>query len=138
MGTLAFAGTSSEGLGLGNSDNQENIFAVLSGPVLGSLGIIMSFAVLISALASLQSTAVSPARTLLAMGYYKALGPKFASISPKYQSPSYATIASCLIATLFCALGYHLRFEFDGLFILRRDGICLCMVFSKGGLLIRL
>ena len=38
------------------------------------------------------------------MGYYKALGPKFASISPKYQSPSYATIASCLIATLFYVL----------------------------------
>ena len=101
VGTLAFAGTSSEGLGLGNPDNQENIFAALSGPVLGSLGIIMSFAVLISALASLQSTAVSPARTLLAMGYYKALGPKFAKISPQFQSPSYATIASCLIATLF-------------------------------------
>lgn len=104
VGTLAFAGTSEEGLGLGNSDNQENIFAALSGPVLGVLGIMMSFAVLISALASLQSTAVSPARTLLAMGYYKALGPKFAKISPKFQSPSYATIASCLIATVFYVL----------------------------------
>ncbi|WP_315512016.1 APC family permease [Rothia aeria] len=104
VGTLAFAGTSSEGLGLGNPDNQENIFAALSGPVLGALGIMMSFAVLISALASLQSTAVSPARTLLAMGYYKALGPKFANISPKFQSPSYATLASCLIATLFYVL----------------------------------
>ena len=104
VGTLAFAGTSSEGLGLGNPDNQENIFAALSGPVLGALGIMMSFAVLISALASLQSTAVSPARTLLAMGYYKALGPTFANISPKFQSPSYATLASCLIATLFYVL----------------------------------
>lgn len=35
------------------------------------------------------------------MGYYKALSPKFASLSPKYQAPSYATIVSCLIATVF-------------------------------------
>ncbi|WP_423817291.1 APC family permease [Rothia nasimurium] len=101
VGTLSFAGTSEDGLGLGNPDNQENIFAALSGPVLGSLGILMSIAVMVAALASLQSTAVSPARTLLAMGYYKALGPKFARLSPKYQAPSYATIASCLIATVF-------------------------------------
>lgn len=101
VSTLAFAGTGETGLGLGNPDNQENIFAALSGPVLGAFGILMSFAVLVAALASLQSTAVSPARTLLAMGYYKALSPKFASLSPKYQAPSYATIASCLIATVF-------------------------------------
>lgn len=101
VGTLSFAGTSEDGLGLGNPDNQENIFAALSGPVLGSLGILMSIAVMVAALASLQSTAVSPARTLLAMGYYRALGPKFARLSPKYQAPSYATIASCLIASVF-------------------------------------
>lgn len=101
VGTLSFAGTGESGLGLGNPDNQENIFAALSSPVLGSLGVLMSVAVMVAALASLQSTAVSPARTLLSMGYYKALSPKFASISPKYQSPSYATIVSCLIATVF-------------------------------------
>lgn len=101
VGTLSFAGTRDQGLGLGNPENQENIFAALSGPVLGSLGILMSIAVMLAALASLQSTAVSPARTLLAMGYYKALGPQFARISPKYQAPSYATIASCLIASVF-------------------------------------
>lgn len=101
VGTLSFAGTGQEGLGLGNPDNQENIFAALSGPVLGSLGILMSIAVMVAALASLQSTAVSPARTLLAMGYYKALGPQFARLSPKYQAPSYATVASCLIASIF-------------------------------------
>lgn len=101
VGTLAFAGTGETGLGLGNPDNQENIFAALSGPVLGSLGILMSIAVMVAALASLQSTAVSPARTLLAMGYYKALGPKFAQLSPKYKAPSYATIVSCLIASVF-------------------------------------
>ena len=101
VGTLSFAGTSEDGLGLGNPDNQENIFAALSGPVLGSLGILMSIAVMVAALASLQSTAVSPARTLLAMGYYRALGPKFARLSPKYQAPSYATIASCLVASVF-------------------------------------
>ena len=66
VGTLSFAGTSEDGLGLGNPDNQENIFAALSGPVLGSLGILMSIAVMVAALASLQSTAVSPARSVAA------------------------------------------------------------------------
>ena len=101
VSTLAFSGVSDTGLGLSNPDNQENIFAALSAPVLGPLGILMSLAVMVSALASLQSTAVSPARTLLAMGYYKALGPKFAEISPRYQSPSFATIVSCAVATIF-------------------------------------
>lgn len=111
VSTLAFAGTGEPGVGLGNPDNQENIFAALSGPVLGAFGILMSFAVLVAALASLQSTAVSPARTLLAMGYYKALSPKFASLSPKVsgtQLRHHRLLSDCHCLLCGHALYFHL------------------------------
>ncbi|MFE1817291.1 amino acid transporter, partial [Pseudomonas otitidis] len=80
IATLQFAGISDVGLGLGNPRIQENVFAHLAGPVMGPLAILMSIAVLASTAASLQSTFVSPARTLLAMGYYGAVPQRFASV----------------------------------------------------------
>ncbi|WP_404287048.1 APC family permease [Glutamicibacter arilaitensis] len=101
LGVLYWAGVGETGLGAGNEANQESIFAVLSGPIMGPLAILMSLAILSSSAASLQSTMVSPARTLLAMGYYKALPPSFAKISPRFMSPSVATIVSAAAAAVF-------------------------------------
>lgn len=98
---LYFAGVGTTGLGAGNEDNQESIFAVLAGPVMGPLAILMSLAIMSSSAASLQSTMVSPARTILAMGYYKALPSSFAKISPRYMSPSVATVVSAAAAAAF-------------------------------------
>ena len=64
----------------------------------------MSLAVLTSSAASLQSTFVSPARTLLAMGHYGALPPKFAEVSPRFFTPGYATIVSAIVASVFYAV----------------------------------
>lgn len=89
--TLMWAGIGTGELGAGNPDNQESIFAVLAPHIMGPFAILMSIAILTSSLASLQSTMVSPARTLLAMGYYKALPPQFAQVSRKYKSPAVAT-----------------------------------------------
>ncbi len=101
LATLSFAGVGDTGLGAGNPENQGSIFAVLAGPVMGPFAILMSLAILSSSAASLQSTFVSPARTLLSMGHYKALPQKFGRISPSYKSPSYATIASAVAAAAF-------------------------------------
>lgn len=101
VAVIAWAGTGTEGLGAGNPDNQESIFAALANPVLGPMAILMSIAVVSSSFASLQSTMVSPARTLLAMGYYRALPPVFSKISPRFRSPSVATIASAAGAAVF-------------------------------------
>ncbi|MDK6259622.1 APC family permease [Corynebacterium frankenforstense] len=98
---VVWAGTGDTGLGAGNPDNQESIFAALSYPVLGPLAILIYFAVLASSFASLQSTMVGPARTLLAMGHYRALPPAFAKISPRYLSPSTATVSSAIAAGVF-------------------------------------
>ncbi|MFB9375823.1 APC family permease [Kineococcus gynurae] len=101
---LSFSGVGDGPLGMGNADIQENIFVSLAGPVMGPMAILLSLAVLSSSAASLQSTIISPARTLLAMGHYGALDKRFARISPKHQSPGYATIASAVIASVFYAV----------------------------------
>jgi amino acid transporter len=101
---LAFAGTGAEGLGLGNEDIQSNVFFYLSGPILGPAAFLVSLAVLTSSASSLQSTFVSPARTLLAMGHYGALPKRFAEVSPRFFTPGFATIVSAIVASVFYAV----------------------------------
>ncbi|WP_026549015.1 APC family permease [Arthrobacter sp. Br18] len=101
LATLSFAGAGEGEFGAGNPDNQESIFAALAGPVMGPFAILMSMAVLSSSAASLQSTFVSPARTLLAMGHYQALPDRFGGVSKRHRSPGYATIAAAVAAAGF-------------------------------------
>lgn len=101
---LMYAGTGEGEYGLGNSDIQDNVFFALAGPILGPLAFLVSLAVLTSSAASLQSTFVSPARTLLAMGHYGALPPAFARVSPRFFTPGYATLVSAVVAAGFYAI----------------------------------
>ncbi len=101
LAVISFAGVGTEGLGAGNPENQESIFAALASPVMGPFAILVSIAVLSSSLASLQSTMVSPSRTILAMGHYGALPRKYGRISPRYKSPSTATVTSAGAAIIF-------------------------------------
>jgi amino acid transporter len=98
--TIMFAGVGTDGLGLNGPAIQEgeNVFAALAIPVLGEGAAILVFlAVLSSSVASLESTFVSPARTMLAMGHYGALGPSFAKTS-KFATPGTATIIAGCVA----------------------------------------
>lgn len=104
VATLSFSGVSDGELGLGNPDIQENIFAALAGPVMGPFAVLMSLAVLSSSASSLQSTMISPARTMLAMGHYGALSPKYARVNPVHKTPGYATVVSVVIASVFYAV----------------------------------
>ncbi|WP_036284505.1 APC family permease [Microbacterium luticocti] len=101
---IMFAGVGTGEYGLGNEAIQENVFFYLSGPILGPLAFLVSLAVLTSSASSLQSTFVSPARTLLSMGHYGALGPRFARVSPRFFTPGYATITSAVVASVFYAV----------------------------------
>ncbi|CAG7844888.1 Putrescine importer PuuP [Pseudoclavibacter triregionum] len=95
VATLAYAGISPDGeLSAGNVENQESIFAVLAGPIMGPFAILMSVAILASSAASLQSTMVSPSRTLLAMGHYGALPKSFGRVDSKRMTPAVATFWS--------------------------------------------
>lgn len=102
LATLAYAGISADGeLSAGNPENQESIFAVLAGPVMGPFALLMSIAVLSSSAASLQSTMVSPSRTLLAMGHYGALPKRLGRVHPVRKTPDVATFVSAGAAVVF-------------------------------------
>ncbi|KAA9107679.1 APC family permease [Microbacterium rhizomatis] len=101
---LMYAGTGTGEFGLGNPDIQDNVFFALAGPILGPLAFLVSLAVLTSSASSLQSTFVSPARTLLAMGHYGALPSRFSAVSPRFFTPGYATIVSAIVASVFYAV----------------------------------
>ena len=104
LGVIMWAGVGTGELGAGNPDNQESLFAVLGGPIMGPFAILMFMAVLVSSLASLQSTMVAPARTLLAMGFYHAVPPALARVSARHRSPSVATWVCAACAAVFYAV----------------------------------
>lgn len=104
VATLMFSGIGTGEFGLGNEEISGNVFAALAGPVMGPFAILLSLAVLSSSAASLQSTFVGPARTMLAMGHYGAFPRRFAVISPTFKSPGFATIIAAVVAWGFYAV----------------------------------
>ncbi|MBK0420871.1 APC family permease [Leucobacter sp. CSA2] len=102
--TVAYAGLGETGTGLNNPDIAENVFAALAHPVMGSAAILLSLAILVSAMASINSTAISPARTLLAMSHYQALPSAIKKIHPKFKSPYVALMLSSIVASVFYAI----------------------------------
>ena len=102
--TVAYAGLGDGATGLGNSEIVENVFAALAHPVMGPAAILLSLAILVSAMASINSTAISPARTLLAMSHYRALPPAIKRVHPKYKSPHVALLLSSIVASVFYAV----------------------------------
>jgi amino acid transporter len=100
-----YAGIGEEGLGLGNPDTFDNVFAALAGPVMGpGLASLLFLAVVASSASSLQTTFLPPARTLLAMATYRALPERYARVHPRFQSPSVATVACGVAAGAFYAV----------------------------------
>ncbi len=97
-----FAGVGTEGVGLGNPETADNVFAALAGPVLGgTVGLVLFLAVLGSSASSLQTTFIPAARTMLAMSVYKALPKKLSEINPHYGIPSYATLVAGVGTAVF-------------------------------------
>ena len=98
VATIAFAGVSTSGIGLGNEDNADDVFAAMGHEVFGggAVGWIMvhllAICVLTSASASTQTTILPTARTSLSMAAFKAIPGRFARIHPKYLTPSDSTI----------------------------------------------
>ncbi len=98
VATIAFAGVGANGIGLGNEDNADDVFAAMGHEVFGggAVGWIMvhllAICVLTSASASTQTTILPTARTSLSMAAFKAIPGRFARIHPKYMTPSDSTI----------------------------------------------
>lgn len=110
VAAVAFAGTGTQGIGLGNPDNAADAFAAI-GPalfgdsVIGKIGLLLLAAsILTSASASTQTTILPTARTTLSMGVYKALPGSFAKIHRTYLTPTTSTIAMGAVSIVFYVL----------------------------------
>lgn len=110
VAAVAFAGTGTEGIGLGNDENASDVFAAI-GPdlfgdsVLGHIGLLLlSASILTSASASTQTTILPTARTTLSMGVYKALPESFAKIHRRFLTPSSSTIPMGVVSIVFYVL----------------------------------
>jgi amino acid transporter len=102
IAAMMFAGVGTEGIGLGNEETSDNVFAALAQPIMGEgLGLLLFLAVLASSAASLQTTFLPPSRTLLAMATYHAVPPRFAEVHPRFLIPSYATLVSGIGTAVF-------------------------------------
>ncbi|MET9443718.1 APC family permease [Streptomyces sp. NPDC006610] len=95
-------GAGDQGLGLANPETSDNVFAALAGPVMGpGLGILLFVAVLASAAASLQTTFIPVARTVLAMSAYEALPASYARVHPRFRTPGRATVVAGVATGVF-------------------------------------
>ncbi len=98
VATIAFAGVGTSGIGLGNEDNADDVFAAMGHEVFGggTFGWIMvhllAITVLTSASASTQTTILPTARTALSMAAFRAIPSRFARIHPRYLTPTDSTI----------------------------------------------
>ena len=104
VATQMYAGVEEEGLGLANEEISDNVFGALAEPVMGPLDTFLFLAVVASSAASLITTFLPTSRTMLAMGKYKAFPERFATIHPRYLTPSYATVAAGVGAALFYSI----------------------------------
>jgi amino acid transporter len=104
---VAFAGTGTKGIGLGNPDNGDDIFNALGPAVFGHTAVgkffevLLIISVLTSASASTQTTIMPTARTSLSMGAYRAIPRSFAKIHPRYLTPSVSTIWMGILSIVF-------------------------------------
>jgi amino acid transporter len=107
MAAVAFAGTGTEGIGLGNEANAADVFAAIGPAVFGDSGIGSAFVVLLiisvltSSAASTQTTILPTARAALSMGAYRAVPRRFAQIHPRYLTPTWATWGMGIASVVF-------------------------------------
>jgi amino acid transporter len=98
VATIAFAGVGETGIGLGNVDNADDVFAAMGHEVFGGGAVgwvmvhLLAICVLTSASASTQTTILPTARTSLSMAAYGAVPRRFARIHPRYLTPTDSTL----------------------------------------------
>lgn len=88
---MMYATVGTEGIGLGNQANQNDVFLAMKDVVLGPWGWLIVVAVLASVLSSTQTTILPTARGALSMGAHGALPAKFGEVHPRYQTPGFST-----------------------------------------------
>ena len=88
---MMYATVGTDGIGLGNEANQNDVFLAMKDVVLGPWGWLIVVAVLASVLSSTQTTILPTARGTLSMGVHGALPAKFGEVHPRNQTPGFST-----------------------------------------------
>ncbi|MCI2957892.1 APC family permease [Agromyces atrinae] len=101
VAAMSFAGLGDSGLGLGNEGNADDVFFALKDAVFGPWAWLLVLAVMISAVSSTQTTILPTARGTLAMAVYKALPKRFATVHPRFKTPSFSTLLMGFVAIVF-------------------------------------
>jgi amino acid transporter len=87
------------------SANSSDVLSAMATAVLGSTaGKLLILCVLTSTAASTQTTIMPTARAVLAMAAHKALPSRLARISPRYYTPTAATLAMGVLSAVFYVL----------------------------------
>jgi amino acid transporter len=88
---MMYATVGTDGIGLGNAENQDDVFLAMKDVVLGPWGWLIVVAVLASVLSSTQTTILPTARGTLSMGVHGALPARFGEVHPRNQTPGFST-----------------------------------------------
>src|SRR5712672_2007777 len=100
----SFAGIKTTGNGLGNTNNAGDVLSVQGDAIFGTTGFgpvfyhLLLLMVLSSAAASTQTTILPTARTTLSMAAYKALPKPFATVHPRFMTPTVSTVVMGVIS----------------------------------------
>ncbi|MEF2977299.1 APC family permease [Subtercola sp. YIM 133946] len=107
VATIAFAGVGTDGVGLGNPENANDVFSAIGPALFGDSAIggvmlaLLYISILTSAAASTQTTILPTARTALSMAVYRAVPAKFAKIHPRFLTPTWSTVGMGVISAVF-------------------------------------
>jgi amino acid transporter len=101
VAAMSFAGLGETGIGLANEEISSDVFLALKDPVLGPLSFVLVVSVLVSAVSSTQTTILPTARGTLAMAAYQALPKRFASVHPRFLTPSFSTFVMGVVAIVY-------------------------------------
>jgi amino acid transporter len=82
-----------------NFGDNPGILGAIADDVLGPLAFVVTLSIIVSGLASAQTTIIPSSRTSLSMAHAGALPKAFARVDPRFRTPGFSTIAVGIIAT---------------------------------------
>lgn len=94
-------GTASQAYAGPGAIADQDVFEALGDPVMGDLVFLLEIAIVLSAAASTQTTIMPSARVALSMARRESIPPKFGEIHPRFQTPSFATIFTGVVACVW-------------------------------------
>ncbi len=105
VATIAYSGTGTSGIGLGNAENGaravDNVATGVFGPV-GSR--VLAVIIVVSICASIPATLLPVTRGMLAMSIQGAIGKNFRRINPRFHTPGFNTWVAFALAASICVV----------------------------------